>query len=57
MIDITDLIKSDPKVDGAMVLREIYAWADSLTGDFGDDIVLNTLEGVVDIIIDNCELD
>lgn len=54
MVDVTELIKSDARVDAAVVLQELVTWADSLTGDLLDDVVYNTLESVVDIIIDNC---
>lgn len=56
VIDVTDIIKSDAVIDASQVLMEIAEWADSLTGDLMDDVVLHTLESVVDIIIDNCEV-
>ena len=52
---VEEFIKSDPNVDIVSVLQEIMTWYDSSTGDTYDDIVKNTLESVVDIIVDYSE--
>ena len=52
--ELETLAKSEPEVDVVPLIEEIMVWADSLTGDIMDDVVYNTLESVVDIIIDHC---
>lgn len=51
--EMRQLIMQDPDVDIISVLQELITWEDSLCGDMFDNTVVNTLESVIDIIIDN----
>ena len=40
--------------DFESAMNELRRWKDELTTDPDDEIIYNTLEGVQDLIIDNC---
>ena len=51
---IDELSKRFAGFDFPNAMRELQQWQDELTTDPDDELIYNVLEGVQDLIIDNC---